>query len=196
MPSSEDGTRSSRVRPGRARNVVRPLCYVVSYGNRRDSVRPGGAPVAVRLQLVPAGPGAGRRSASRRPLGTRRVSHRSRQEPLLSAAGPDARRRHRRRLAADCPDEGSDRRPRPPGSRRGTARFEHRAGRGTRRLRPPPRRQLEAPVRRTRALQQRALPRPAGPHAHLAVCSRRGPLHLRMGTQLPAGLPQACGAGA
>ena len=50
--------------------------------------------------------------------------HRRRQVPLLSAPGPDARRRDARRLAADRADEGPDRRPRPPAEspRRGSTR--------------------------------------------------------------------------
>ena len=69
----------------------------------------------------------GRRGAARRPLRARGVPDRSRQEPLLPAAGAPARRGHRRRLAADRPDEGSDRRARraresmPPGSTRASA---------------------------------------------------------------------------
>ena len=58
-----------------------------------------------------------------------------------------------------------------PGRRRSAARLEHRAGRGARRLRPPPRRQPEAPLRRARAVQQRALPRPAG-RRRRSRCSR------------------------
>ena len=78
-----------------------------------------------------------------------------------------------------------------PGRRRRATRLEHRASRGARRLRPSPHRQPEAPLRRARAFQQRAVPRPARPDADLAVRGRRGPLHLRVGAQLPAGLPEA-----
>ena len=49
--------------------------------------------------------------------------------------GAAARRRHRRRLAADRADEGPDRLPRRAGNRCGTARLEPRSRRGPRRLR-------------------------------------------------------------
>ncbi len=47
------------------------------------------------------------------------------------------------------------------GHRRRAARLEPRRRRGSRRLRPPPRRHAEAPLRRAGAVQQRALPRTA-----------------------------------
>ena len=106
---------------------VRRLCYVALYGNRWDN-GPTAARDAVRFQLLPSGTGAGCRRTPRRTLGARRVPHGRREEPLLSAPRPDARRRHRRRLASDRADEGSDRRPRSAGRRRSAARFEHRAG--------------------------------------------------------------------
>ena len=118
------------------------------------------------------------------------------QEPLLSAAGALARRRHGRCVAADRADEGSDRRARPPGHRRGPARLEPRCGRGARCVRTPARRQPQAPLRRSRAIQQRALPGAARAGDDLAIRGRRGALHLGVGAQLPAGLPQARRAGA
>ena len=48
------------------------------------------------------------------------------QVPLLPAAGAAARRRDAGRLAADRADEGPDRLARPPGRRRGPARFDPR----------------------------------------------------------------------
>ena len=49
----------------------------------------------------------------------------------------------------------------------------------------------EAALRRAGAVQQRALPRPARGRADRALRRRRGALHLRVGPQLPARLPQA-----
>ena len=60
----------------------------------------------------------------------------------------------------------------------------------------PARRQPQAPLRRSRAIQQRALPGAARAGDDLAVRGRRGALHLGVGAQLPAGLPQARRAGA
>ena len=80
--------------------------------------------------------------------------------------------------------------------RRCAARLEPQRGRGARRRRAHARRHAQAPVRRAGAVQQRALPRPAGGDADRALRGRRGALHLRVGPQLPARLPEARGAGA
>ena len=82
------------------------------------------------------------------------------------------------------------------GNRGRAARLEPRRRRGARGLRPATRRPAEAPLRRAGALQQRAVPRPARARADLAVRGRRGALHLGVGPQLPARLPEAGRAGA
>ena len=94
---------------------------------------------------------AAARSPSSRPGG---------QVPLLPAPGAAARGRDAGRLAADRADEGPDRLPRAPAASP-PARLDStlRAGRGARRRRRGcARGQLQAALRRARALQQRALP--------------------------------------
>ena len=81
----------------------------------------------LRIQRVPPGPATSRRVVAGGPLRPRRLPDRSGQEPLLPAAGADARRRDGRRLAVDRADEGSDRLARAPGRRRRAARLEPRS---------------------------------------------------------------------
>ena len=150
----------------------------------------------LRVRRVPPGAGAGRRGAARGPVGARGLPDRRRQEPLLPAPGAAARRRDARRLAADRADEGSDRLPRaaaasrPRGSTRASART--RSATSTDRL---ARGRAEAALRRARsASTTSASSHQLARDADRAVRGRRGPLHLRVGPQLPARLPEARGA--
>ena len=111
----------------------------------------------------------------------------ARQEPLLPAAGPAARRGHGRRLAADRADEGSDRCPR---RARGiaAARLDSSLGADeardvSGRLRAGGLKLLY--VAPERFNNERFLAQ-LGQTADLAVRRRRGALHLRVGAQLPA----------
>ena len=114
------------------------------------------------------------------------------QEPLLPAAGAAARRRHGRRLAADRADEGPDRL-RSRGCGVAAARLDSSLDADevrdvSARLRAG---SAQAPLRRPGAVQQRALPGAARRTTDRALRGRRGALHLRVGAQLPARLPQA-----
>ena len=79
------------------------------------------------------------------------------------------------------------------GHRRRAARFEPRRRRVARGERSPARRQPQAALRCARAVQQRALSGVARADEDRAVRRRRGPLHLGVGAQLQARLPQARG---
>ena len=132
-------------------------------------------------------------AAARRPLGARRVPDRRRQVPLLPAAGAAARRADARRLAADRADEGPDRRAHGRGVAAARLDSSLDARRGARRS--PTRHRARATLRLLYVAPERfnnerflAL---LEPHADRAVRRRRGALHLRVGPQLPARLPEA-----
>ena len=80
-----------------------------------------------------------------------------------------------------------------PRHRRRADRLHARRRRGAEDDRGDAPRHAEAPLRRPRALQQRALRRVAARLPHRALRGRRGALHLGVGSQLPPGLPQARG---
>ena len=86
----------------------------------------------LRLWRVSARPGSGHPTSAGRPFGRGGVSHRRRQVAVLPIARAAAAGRDAGRLAADRPDEGSDRRPRRARHRRSPARFHAHPGRAPR----------------------------------------------------------------
>ena len=187
--------------PGTA-TVLRTIAGTTLAGtvesNERDRDPPARRPRRdVRLLVVPARAGGRDRRAAGRAVGAGGVPDRRREVPLLPAAGAAARRRHRRRLAADRADEGPDRLPGRRGAWRRRASIPA-SGRTssrdvTARL---ARGDAEAALRRPGAVQQRALPRAARAAPDLALRRGRGALHLGVGSQLPARLPEARREGA
>ena len=183
LPRRTPATRA----PGRARLPLHPDGSRSGACRRPTSIS---RPVFAGSATTPsARPARGHRDAARRaPAAARRADGR-RQEPDLPAPGAAAAGHDARGLAADLADA------RPGGGPRGARRARHlprldprgrRAPAPHGRDRPRP---LRARLRRARAPRRGGLPGAAPRTRLLAPRRRRGPLHQRVGSRLPARVP-------
>ena len=176
-----------------------PFCIPSSSRLDRDCLAPrrlrrpaGRAPRALRVREPPAGSGGRHPAGAGRPGRARGDADRRRQEPRLPARrAPQARGRHRRRVAAHRADEGSGGRPPVAWHRGGVRQLVAEPDRAPRGAGGPPRRASPAGLRRARAPAPAVVSEDAPGGRRGTAGRRRSALREPVGPRLPAGLPRA-----